>query len=530
MVVKRYLSSEYRRWLTEFEMRKGRPLRILHIGNVANNAFYIAKFLNQAGIHADVFAHENYHMMSSPEWEEVEFSRLPKDQYFPDWWNIAPGYEHPDWFAQGPWKLCIQYLEARLSSNRALEKTLGARLAKARQWAYLLRGLYRFALRSRQLLPEAVVSRIKSASQKLFHRAVSWHVLPSRKSQLVPQQTFGNAEGSISWGPNGIVNEFARRFPDRDEQLSMTDIDLFYGKAQTLKPLFKKYDIVHAYGTDVIYPLLAGSEVYVAFEHGTLRDVPHAPWDYKGPFFPNAVGRLTALAYTKAAHVFVTNADTLPNVLRLGIPEYTPIGHPFEDNCCDDTSRSVEIRSQIGADLLFLCPIRHDWSEKGTDRYIRALPLLRKALGNRFKVCFTPWGQEVDRSKRLISELGCDDLVRWVGPFGRIMFNHWLAAADIVFDQLRFSSFSGTTPRSLACGVPVIVRYDHQVCKWMFPDPPPVLTAETSEEIVSQTIRALDGKFRQEYRVQARDWIKKHHSVEVLLDKLLGVYKDVLSA
>jgi len=93
-------------WLTDFEKRMGRPLRILHIGNIANNAYYNSKFLNDIGIRSDVFCHENYHIMSSPEWEEAELNTLPKNQYFPDWWNLGINdFERQRWFAQGPWKL-----------------------------------------------------------------------------------------------------------------------------------------------------------------------------------------------------------------------------------------------------------------------------------------------------------------------------------------------------------------------------------------------------------------------------------------
>ena len=41
------LSEDDAVWLERFAMEKGRPLRVLHVGNVANNAYLNAKFLRR---------------------------------------------------------------------------------------------------------------------------------------------------------------------------------------------------------------------------------------------------------------------------------------------------------------------------------------------------------------------------------------------------------------------------------------------------------------------------------------------------
>ena len=43
------------------------PLRVLHIGNVANNAYLNAKLLASAGVESDVLSYAHYHIMGSPE-------------------------------------------------------------------------------------------------------------------------------------------------------------------------------------------------------------------------------------------------------------------------------------------------------------------------------------------------------------------------------------------------------------------------------------------------------------------------------
>src|SRR5204863_8729280 len=89
----------YRRWRSDM----GRPLRVLHLGNIANNAFNNALIQRLNGIDAYVIAGENYHIMFSPEWEEARFEGDYGDPFFPDWTKVdLNGYARPSWFAAGP--------------------------------------------------------------------------------------------------------------------------------------------------------------------------------------------------------------------------------------------------------------------------------------------------------------------------------------------------------------------------------------------------------------------------------------------
>lgn len=100
-------------WLKQFERANGRALRVLHIGNIANNAYNNAKIQRSYGIEADVLCYDYYHIMGTPEWEDGGLTS-PVDADFPDWWatNLG-GFKRPEWFVQGPAAICIKYLNAR---------------------------------------------------------------------------------------------------------------------------------------------------------------------------------------------------------------------------------------------------------------------------------------------------------------------------------------------------------------------------------------------------------------------------------
>ena len=75
------VSPEHMQWLGEFEKRHGRKPRVLHIGNIANNAYVNAKILNKAGLDCDVMCYDYYHIMGCPEWEDADIEGEIKDQF-----------------------------------------------------------------------------------------------------------------------------------------------------------------------------------------------------------------------------------------------------------------------------------------------------------------------------------------------------------------------------------------------------------------------------------------------------------------
>ena len=89
-------------WLTQFQNENGRALRVLHVGNIANNGYLNAKFLRSFGVEADVVCRDYYHVMALPEWEELEINLDYGDDNFPAFkvQDLA-GYVRPRWFISG---------------------------------------------------------------------------------------------------------------------------------------------------------------------------------------------------------------------------------------------------------------------------------------------------------------------------------------------------------------------------------------------------------------------------------------------
>ncbi len=115
----------------------GRPLRVLHIGNIANNAYNNARIQRQYGIDADVLCYDYYHVMATPEWEDGGLTTTV-DPNLPNWWESnLEGFRRPDWYVQGPLALCLDYLDSRRRGQEM--RRLAAALAIENAYIEMLR-------------------------------------------------------------------------------------------------------------------------------------------------------------------------------------------------------------------------------------------------------------------------------------------------------------------------------------------------------------------------------------------------------
>ena len=308
------------------------------------------------------------------------------------------------------------------------------------------------------------------------------------------------------------ANDFRNVFPDRADKLEPEDILPYTAYLDEWKYLFNHYDIIIGYSTDPILPYLAGVP-YFAFEHGTLREIP---------FRTSAQGRLTALAYHHAEHVFVTNFDCLGNAEVLCGERHSFINHPYDEDHGLAVQGVDELRRELckvlQADFLVFFPTRHDWiagtgyADKANEEFLGAFCRLR-ARGHRIGMVCCAWGKNVEESKRLLSDKGCLDYVKWCEPMGVVRFDRMSRACDLVADQFKLGAFGGVTFKALAVGVPVCSYLDPALLAGLYPRLPPVINCRTEEEIVTELADLIGSRDKLQALGQAsRSWIKQYHS------------------
>jgi glycosyltransferase involved in cell wall biosynthesis len=435
-------------------------LRVLHVGNVANNAYLNAKLQRRVGIEADALCDE-WHIFAQPEWEEADLPGTfePEEQLAAP--AAAVGWTRPDWvlglrfwdpdFGQEPW--------------------LGERLR-------VLGDLPRLARRRRALGPTYA----------------SLRPVLGRDLRILDL-----AHGSM-W----------RRRLDR--------------RAGSLLELFGQYDLVQLYGLHpALLPAGLARVPYVAFEHGTMREYPFQDfWR----------GRLLALGYRLSERVLITNPDVVEQARLLGLDEdrYAFVPHPVDETrYCPGPSELRAAVERKGFDFMVLCPSRHDWHVKGLDRLVRAFAQLVRYKRPKAVLFFFDWGQEVQRSRDLVEELGIGNNVRWSPPLPKVRLIDAYRAADVVCDQFLIGTFGAVAPEAMACGTPVVMAFDSEIHRWCFTELPPVVDARTPEQIHA-ALRSLAGDDRERARLgqAGRDWIERHHGWRLVADRHVKIYEDVL--
>jgi len=470
-------------WAGEWRRRLGRPLRVLHVGNVANNAYLNARMLNDAGLDCDVLCPGNYHIMASPEWEELDDLRVIVDPDRPDWDAAAPRAVRPRWFSQGPAHAAAAYLAAKRGGSRwraatrwrALE--LRRRLSSGQRWRW--------------------ARRAHAASR-------GWRASPVRDG--------------TSPGPSDLT-------------LDIVSYGRHHGwTSQQLRDVFTCYDVIHGYGAEAILPYAAGARPYIAWEHGTLRQLP---------FERSTEGRLTAEAYRAADQVVITNADNRSAAERLGIARYRFMPHPINESRPSPESVTAlreQLRRRLDADFLLFHPSRQHWHperpdhlEKGNDRLIAALAQffeVRPGAG----AIFVEWGDSVEESRALIGRLGLDRRIAWIPPQTGLSMARHMLACDVMADQFHLGAFGSTLPRALFLGCPSMIHLDAAVHRWCLPELPPVMNVREPAEMVAALQRAAaDRAWLAGLAERGRRWYESYHSNAVVLSQLGALYADAVA-
>jgi len=549
-------SGEIFHWLDSFRKKHGRPLRVLHIGNVANNAYNNAKLLNKARLDCDVICYNYYHIMACPEWEDADFDGEITNQFFPDWRAInLNGFERPKWFVQGSLRWCLKYLETKRIDNfkkqdrcrRLLaheNRTVSGRTPKIKSterhvfilskfirfcksyWRIVYREDFRNQLEHKFQCLDKTFSGSGGIVKKLTVSAIMTAV-GVVKIATYPLVMIFRRDPIIK----NLEGVFKKAFPDRPDRLTWKDLLVHYRSSDGWRRIFKHYDIIHAYATDGIFPLLANVP-YVAYEHGTIRNIP---------FEQTTQGRLCALTYKLADRVCITNADNIEAAKRLGLNNYTFVPHPINEEFLEPDEKSeglrTSIRKRLGSDFIVLHPSRQHWEkqrhpdwEKGNDIFIRGLARFVKEVNPKAGAVFVEWGKSVSQSKKLLEELDIADRIMWILPQPNRNIVRYIYATDLLADQFYLGAFGSTMPKALVCGKPAMLYLNFDIHKWCFDEMPPVINAKTEEEVFKGLTKAYTNKeWISQLAEDGKIWYEKYHSNDIILNKLLAVYKDVLS-
>lgn len=459
-------------------------LRSVHTCNIANVAYGYCKILRDEGASVELYCHDMTHVMSQPEWDDLDLSSddFRDENNFYDNTADFVGYYRPEWFHSAP-LLSLLYDHPKPLDDSESAAPIDKKISSGFSWIFLtLLSLYR-------LFPEFLKRYARSAYYK-FNMGRKWWIsrteLESRKLCLLGSSATKSAH----------------------EFLKSDDFDDYLLHADWIAIASRNSDVIFAYVLSPIYAMIYGKKPYVAVEIGTMRDIP---------FEKSARGRLLYNAYHEAGCVLITNPDVKAAADRIGLSRYLFCPHPVDEDRYSpmDASLRKRLRDECfekESDFILLAPARQNWELKGNEKYFLAIKQCIDE-GMKLAVYIPAWGQEIQRSKDFCVELGIEANVVWIKPLSEGGLIKYFSACDVVLDQFNLGVFGLVTPKALACGVPVITSYDFDVNSWCFENAPPVFPANTPEEI-SEHIRVLykNRNDLSHYQKEARDWFLENHS------------------
>jgi glycosyltransferase involved in cell wall biosynthesis len=494
-------------WYHNWRTKRGRPLRVLHLGNIANNAFNNARIQRQYGVDAYVIAYENYHIMACPEWEEATFDGDLGDPFFPDWRRVdLAGYVRPRWFASGPLRLCCEMIEAEVRGESDRADKLRLELTRVRE-AECSQTYRSFLLRQARRLRRRL-TRLSGELRRIADDALNAVFLRSKKSD--PSRL-------------RLIEIWKRARTSHRSVPTARDFSGYRARLRDLKGLFQYFDVIQAYSTDGAWPLLAG-QPYIAYEHGTLRAIP---------FVNDMTGRLAATVFLGADHVFVTNIDCMEAGARLGIPadRFSPLPHAFDEKRLVDFRHSHRDMRPRDDQVIFFHPARQDWlladpsMVKGNDRLIRAFARISR-IHSSARLVMIAWGRDLDATRDLIKSLGVEGKIQWLDPMRKQDLWRTYLSSHAVLDQFVLPSFGGVTFEALALGCRVITNVDFGAAERFFSRAPPVYSASSETEIYEMLERIiLDRNDLAGVGDAGAEWIKHHHSAERIVELQLEIYR-----
>ena len=514
--------------------KRPEDIKILHIGNIANNGFMACKLLRERGYQSDLLIYDYYHINSCPEWEQAEMTGDFEDQFFPNWKNVnLNGYKRPRWVAQGPKYIALRYLIAYRQGKRIKAAILWRLMTLFRniygkgedrrdrifkyynsppsrrlrdKLGYDVPQSYRPAFKARFPGEESV--REPRFSERIWAAFVK-NPLYSRE-RMTP---FTRTETDDETGETKIVE-----LP----QPKIKDLEFFDDDGPLWKRLFAEYDLVIGYSLDGMWPLSCGKP-YLALEHGTLRNIP---------FMGGIMGFLTRACYENAEGALITNCDGNVHADRLGLDNYYYVPHPTQEDHYDQHGSARLLRERIeetrDTDFIVFAPARQHWRtwrddswDKGNDLLIRGFAKLVKTDAPKALLIMVEAGKTLEESKELIADLGITERVMWIPVQPHRPFIRYMMASDVVCDQFNNGSFGGIPPKAMMCKKPVMTNIEVPMHDWCFPELPPFLYAAETDEIYDQLRKVyLDPEYRQDVGQEGYDWYYKYYSNEVFYQAL----------
>lgn len=450
--------------------------KILHIGNIANNAYLAGLADRSLGLNSFVLSVDYTHVMGFPFWEQ-ETLEIDRNQHFQGN-SLQSKYSCPEWFIYGTWDEAINKLENQLSVKPT---------TRDNKRIILFRVLMTRIIR-------LLVDSARPAAKKLFPDSLNTWIA---NTWLVRVRKVSNP---------GIEIRIQKI-------LDLFDIVVFYGPSNALIRIYN----------------LAIRE-YISFEHGTLRDFIWTDYSW---------AKESRIGYEKSTFIMVSNQDNYDKALALMNGEVCRVirtPHPVSEVSIKELRQLRKTKlSEIKRNKEILFPARHSYGKdidvgKGFDYIIRAIELL---VSDRTDVrfCFVEWGEHVHLTKKFLEDKKLDKYVSWSPLKSRMSLKKKMATSYAVVDQFIIPAYGAIVSDALSVGTLVISKKNDDLDIGHFGSQSPVVGFDDLSELIERlTYITMDDFNLSESIDKATEWYDLNLAEPVSSKIRLDAYRRLLEA
>lgn len=239
--------------------------------------------------------------------------------------------------------------------------------------------------------------------------------------------------------------------------------------------------------------------------------------------------------FARAQRVLLLNVDMLKASERLGMRHARFF--PFAVDTSAFSPGAVVRTVGRSDEMLVFMPSHLDWgvvdnsssrsSTKGNDRLIRAFARFLNE-GGRAHLLLLDRGPDRNEARSLIENLGISQNVTIKPQMTKAELVAHMNMADVIADQFDIGAFGTTALEAMACGKVVLMHIDMAQADRCYTERPPLLSASSEESILAALRHASDRTTREELGERARAWVVRFHDENVVAQKLLEIYKEVV--
>jgi len=303
-----------------------------------------------------------------------------------------------------------------------------------------------------------------------------------------------------------------------------------------------KCDLIHTHGNFAPYVMFLGVP-YVIHPYGAdLNIYPFFQVKFPKSLHPHysLFRKLVGKSYKKASAVILTVNPLWEQAIKVLLKNAKIVHIPL---AIDTQKFYYGYRKNFIFDNMFsnsnffiFQTARHAWrketiqkqgGDKGNDILIKAFAKVFKKNKN-IKLILIEKGQDVLYSKALIEKLGISDGVRWLRPVKRFQLIKYLHSAHLFVDSLN-TTIGSAALEAMCCGVPTVVNLPEELKVMYEGEEPPVIQGESNVNNLAEKLEFLSEHLEllKEISVKQRQFIERHHSLEVVAIKLVKLYKSI---